>query len=142
MTPQQSSSSTYSQSWSFETYLRMYFSISGRIGLRYSSVSKRNPNSGSVNQSHGGSWIVEDSCIERLWGEGPFFVWGVSLSRAVSMFIRHLFMASRERATSSARFSHSSSSGRADLNIKPTWLSWSLNCDGFFFVPNREHVKH
>ena len=28
------------------------------------------------------------------------------------------------------------------LKIKPTWLSWSLNCDGFFFVPNREHVIH
>jgi len=57
-------------------------------------VSKGNPNSGSVNQSHGGSWIVVDSCIERLWGAGPFFVCGVSLSRAVSMFNRHLFMAS------------------------------------------------
>jgi len=51
-------------------------------------------------------------------------------------------MASRDRATSSARFSHSNSSGRADLKIKPTWLAWSLNCDAFFFVPNLEHVKH
>ena len=47
----------------------MYSSISGCIGLRYSSVSKGNPNSGSVNQSHGASWIVVDSCIARLWGE-------------------------------------------------------------------------
>jgi len=65
-----------------------------------------------------------------------------SLSRAVSMFSRHLFIASRERATSSARFSRSNSSRRADLKIKPTWLSWSLNCDGLLFVPFLEHVKH
>jgi len=51
-------------------------------------------------------------------------------------------MASKDSATSSARVSHSSSSGRADLKIKPTWLSWSLNCDGFFFVPNLEHARH
>jgi len=36
----------------------------------------------------------------------------------------------------------SSSSGRADLKIKPTELSRSLNCDGFFFVPNLEHARH
>ena len=58
------------------------------------------------------------------------------------MFDRHLFMASRDSARSSARCSHSSSSGRADLKIKPTWLFRSLNCDGFFFVPNLEHARH
>jgi hypothetical protein len=58
------------------------------------------------------------------------------------MFDRHLLMASRDSATSSARFSHSSSSGRADLKIKPTWLSRSLNCDVFFFVANLEHARH
>jgi len=121
----------------------MYSSISECIGLRYSSVSRGNPSSGSVNQSHGGSWVVVDSWIERLkWGASPFFAWGVSLSGAVSMFDRHLFMACKDSATSSARVSHSSSSGRADLKIKPTWLSWSLNCEGFFFVPNLEHARH
>ena len=94
--------------------------MSGCIGLRYSSESKGNPNSGSVNQSHGGSWMVVGSCIARLWVAGSFFVYGVSLSRAVSMFNKHLLMASKERATSSARFSSSNSSGRADLKIKPT----------------------
>ena len=83
-----------------------------------------------------------DSCIEGLWVTDPFVVWGVSLSKTVSMFSRHLFMASRESATSSARFPHSSSSGRADLKIKPIWLSRSLNFDGFFFVPNLEHIRH
>ena len=58
------------------------------------------------------------------------------------MFDRHLLMASRGSATSPARFSHSNSSGRADLKIKPTWLSRSLNCDGFFFVPNLEDARH
>ena len=101
-------------------YLRMYSSISGCIGLRYSSESKGNPNSGSVNQSHGDSWMVVGSCIARLWVAGSFLVFGVSLSRAVSMFNKHLLMASKERATSSARFSSSNSSGRADLKIKPT----------------------
>ena len=79
---QQSSSSTCSQSWSFEIYLRMYSSISGCIGLWYSSESNGNPNSGSVNQSHGDSWMVVGSCIARLWVAGSFFVCGVSLSRA------------------------------------------------------------
>ena len=37
------------------------------------------------------------------------------------MFIRHLLMESRENETSSARFSHSSSSGRANLKIKPIY---------------------
>jgi len=106
----------------------MYSSISGCMGLRYSSVSKGNPSSGSVNKSHGGSRIVVDSHIGRLWDAGPFFVWGVSLSRAVSMFNRHLFIASRNRATNSARLSHSSSSGRADLKIKP------LGCPGVWIV--------
>ena len=58
------------------------------------------------------------------------------------MFIKHLSMESRDGATSSARFSHSSSSGRADLKIKPTLLSRSLNCDDFFLVPALEHVRH
>jgi len=115
--------------------------MSGCIGLRYSSASKGNPSSGSVNQSHGGSWMVVGSCISRLWVTSSFNVC-VSLSRAVNMFARHLIMASRERATSSARYSSSNSSGRADLKIKPIWLSWSLNCDGFLFVPFLEHVRH
>ena len=58
------------------------------------------------------------------------------------MFDRHLFMVSKDSATSFARVSHSSSSGRADLKINPTWLSWSLNFDGFFLVPILEHVRH
>ena len=58
------------------------------------------------------------------------------------MFIKHLLMESKDSAMSSARYSHSSSSGRADLKIKPTWLSRSLNFDVFFFVPNLEHVRH
>ena len=58
------------------------------------------------------------------------------------MFIRHLLMESRDSATSSARFSHSSSSERADLKIKPTWLSRSLSCDDFFLFPTLEHVRH
>jgi len=70
------------------------------------------------------------------------FVWGVSLSRATSMFDKHLFMASNESATSSALLSHSNSSGRADRKIRPTSLSCSLNCDGFFFAPILEHVRH
>ena len=51
-------------------------------------------------------------------------------------------MASRDSATSSARFSHSSSSGRADLKIKHTWLSRSLNFDGFLLLPNLEQARH
>jgi len=58
------------------------------------------------------------------------------------MFIRHLLMESRDSATSSARFSHSSPSGRADLKIKPTWLSRRLNCDDFFLFPTLVHVRH
>ena len=87
--------------------------------------------------------LAQAQCVEKLiWGASPFFVWGVSLSRAASMFDRHLFVASKDSATSSARVSHSSSSGWADLKIRPTWLSCSLNCDGFFFVPSLEHVRH
>ena len=58
------------------------------------------------------------------------------------MFIKHLLMESRDSATSSARFSHSSSSGRADLKIKPSWLSRSLNRDDFFLLPTLVHVRH
>ena len=58
------------------------------------------------------------------------------------MFIKHLLMESRDRATSSARLSHSSSSGRADLKIKPIWLSMGLNRDDFFLFPNLVHVRH
>jgi len=58
------------------------------------------------------------------------------------MFDRHLFMASKESATSSARVSHSNSSGRADRKIRPTSLSCSLNCDGFFLAPIFEHVRY
>jgi len=58
------------------------------------------------------------------------------------MFDRHLFMASTESATSSARVSHSNSSGRADRKIRPTSLSCSLNCDDFFLAPIFEHVRH
>jgi len=58
------------------------------------------------------------------------------------MFDRHLLMASRDSATSSARLSHSSSSGKADLKIKPTLLSRSLNFDGFILVSNLDHARH
>ena len=58
------------------------------------------------------------------------------------MFIKHFLMESRDSATSSARLSHSSSSGRDDLKIKPTWLSKGLHCDDFFLVPSLEHVSH
>jgi len=58
------------------------------------------------------------------------------------MFDEHLFMASNESATSSAPVSHSNYSGRADRKIRPTSLSCSLNCDGFFFAPIFEHVRH
>jgi len=120
----------------------MCSSISGCIGLRYSSMSRGNPSSGRVNQSQGGSWKVLGSWCGREWGVSPSFCWGVSLSRAVSMFIRHRFMESRDSATSSARFSHSSSSGRADIKIKPYWLSRSLNCDDFFLFPTFVQVRH
>jgi len=84
-----------------------------------------------------GSWVGE--LVEIA---SPFFVWGVSLSRATSMFIKHLCMASSDSATSSARLFHYSSSGRADRKIRPIVLSSSLNCDGFFFAPVFEHVRH
>ena len=58
------------------------------------------------------------------------------------MCIKHLLMESRDSATSSARFSHSSSSGRADLKIKPSWWSRSLTCDDFFLFPTLVHVRH
>jgi len=58
------------------------------------------------------------------------------------MFDRHLFMASNESATSSARDSHSNSSGRAERKIRPTSLSCNSNCDGFFFAPVSEHARH
>jgi len=58
------------------------------------------------------------------------------------MFDKHLLMASNDNATSSARVSHSNSSGRADRKIRPTSLSCSLNFDGFFFAPIFEHVRH
>jgi len=58
------------------------------------------------------------------------------------MFIKHLFIASSESATSAARFFQSSSSGRADPKIRPIALSCSLNCAGFFFAPIFEHVRH
>jgi len=58
------------------------------------------------------------------------------------MFDRHLFIASNESATSSARISHSKSSGRADRKIRPTSSSCNLNCDGFFFAPVFEHTRH
>jgi len=57
------------------------------------------------------------------------------------MFIKHLFIASSESATSS-RLSHYSSSGKADRKIRPTALSCDLNCDGFYFAPIFEHVRH
>ena len=43
----------------------------------------------------------------------------MSLSSTVSIFIRHLLRDSRDSATSSARSSHSNSSGRADLRSAP-----------------------
>jgi len=58
------------------------------------------------------------------------------------MFDRHLFMASNESATSSARVLHSKSSGRADQKIRPTSSFCNLNCDGFFFAPVLEHARH
>jgi len=58
------------------------------------------------------------------------------------MFIKHRFMASSDSATSSARLFHFISSGRADSKIRPTALFCSLNCDGFFFAPIFEHVRH
>jgi len=121
----------------------MYSSISGCIVLWYSSVSRGNPSSGSVNQSHDGSWLMIDSCVEKLvWSASPILVWGVSLSRATSMFDKHLFMASNESATSSAQVSHFNSSGRAERKIRRTSLSCRLNCDCFFFAPIFEHVRH
>ena len=58
------------------------------------------------------------------------------------MCIRYLLMESKDSATSSARFSHSSSSGRADIKIKPTWLSRSLSRDDFFLFPTLVHFRH
>jgi len=59
----------------------------------------------------------------------------VSLSRATNIFDKHLFIASNESATSSARVSYSKSSGTADWKMRPTSSSSSLNRDGFFFAP-------
>jgi len=73
---------------------------------------------------------------------GPCFVWGVSLSRATSMFVKHLFIPSSESATSSARVFQTSSSGRADRKIKPIALSCRLNCDGFLLAAFFEHDRH
>ena len=58
------------------------------------------------------------------------------------MFIKHLSIASSESDTSSAQVFQSSSLGTADRKIRPTVLSCSLNCGGFFFAPILEHVRH
>jgi len=91
------------------------------------------PSFRSVNQSHGGSWAVIIFHSGQARGSAiPPFIWGVSLSKATSMFARHLCMASIESATSSALVSQSRSSGSADRKIRPDSFSWSLNCEGFF----------
>jgi len=58
------------------------------------------------------------------------------------MFDRHLFIASNESPASSARVSHSKSSGSAERKIRPTSSFCNLNCDGFFFAPVFEHARH
>ena len=58
------------------------------------------------------------------------------------MFGKHLFIASSESATSSARVFQSSSSVTADRKIKPIVLSCRLNCDSFFLAPFFEHDRH
>jgi len=120
-----------------------YSSTPGCSGLRYLSVIIGNPSSGSVNQSHGGSCVMINSCAVQERGRViPAFVWGVSLSRATSMFARHRLIASNESATSSALVSQSKSSGRADRNMRPSSFFWGLNCEGFVFAPFWEHEWH
>ena len=101
-----------------------YSSTPGCSGLRYLSVIIGNPSSGSVNQSHGGSCVMINSCAVQERGSViPAFVWGVSVSRATSMFARHRLIASNESATSSALVSQSKSSGRVDRKWGPPHFS-------------------
>jgi len=99
-------------SWSV-IYLKTPLTTHANNGLWYLSVSIRNPSSGSVNQSHGGSWAIISSYAVQVRGSVNLpFISGVSLSRATSMFVRHCFIASNESATS---WCHSSHAGKNTL---------------------------
>jgi len=57
-------------------------------------MSIGNPSSGSVNQSHGDSCAIINSCAVQMRGSDiPPFIWGVSLSRDTSIFVRHRLIA-------------------------------------------------
>ena len=62
----------------------------------------------------------------------PTRVWGLSLSKATSIFAQHLFIASIDSATSSALVSQSWSSGSTDRKIRPASFSLTLNCQVSF----------
>ena len=72
----------------------------------------------------------------------PTFVWEVSLSKATSIFARHLLMASIESATSSTLVSQSRSSGSTDQKIRPASFAWTLHCEGVFPAPVCEREWH
>jgi len=99
----------------------------GCIGLRYLSRIRGKLSSGTVNNSH--AEVIPCSIRSRGSARPVFFIWGVSLLKATSIFDMHRFIVSRHSATSSTLFSQSRPSDSSDRKINSAsfvlvWIGW------------------